>query len=54
MRPALLFVPPFAHDLAVADDDRADNGVRVRRGAPTLGELECPHEHQEIAWASRR
>ena len=49
MWPALPFVPPFAYDLAVAHDDRADNRVRVRRAAPALGELECPREHQEIA-----
>ena len=54
VRPALPLVPPFADDLAVAHDDRADHRVRMRRAAPALGELERPLQHQEIAWTRPR
>ncbi len=37
-------VPALADDLAVADDDRPDHGVRMRRSASLLRELECPRE----------
>ncbi len=40
VRPAGPLVPALADNLAVGDDDRADDRVRMRRSAPTLGELE--------------
>jgi hypothetical protein len=36
----LPFVPAFADDLAVPNDDGADDRIRVRRPAPALRELE--------------
>ena len=54
VRPALPLVPALADDLAVAHDDRADDRVRMRRSAPSLGELERPLQHQEIAWTRPR
>jgi hypothetical protein len=50
---ALPLMPPFADDLPVAHDDGADDGIRMRRASPTLGELESPLQHQAIALASR-
>ena len=40
VRPALPFVPALADDLAVGDDNRPDDRIRVRRAATLLGELE--------------
>src|SRR5581483_8007822 len=41
VRAALPLVPAFADDVAARrDDDGADDGVRPRRAAPALGELE--------------
>ena len=39
---ALPLVPALPHDLAVPDDHCADDGVRVGRSAPALGQLERP------------
>src|ERR671936_802909 len=48
MRLALPLVPPFTDDFAVADDDRAHHGVRMRRSAAALGELECTFEESGL------
>ena len=40
VRPPRTLVPALADDLAVADDDGADDGVRARGAAPALRELE--------------
>ena len=52
MRPSLPLVPALTDDLAVPDDDRADDRIRMRRPPPALRELESPLEHQPRA--SRR
>ena len=39
---ARALVPALPHGLASGDDDRADDRVRVRRAATSLGELERP------------
>ena len=55
VRPARALVPALADDLAVADDDGADDRVRVRRAAAALGELERALEaFTRSAWTSRR
>jgi hypothetical protein len=40
MRAPLALVAALADNLPVLDDDGADNGIRTRRPAPALGELE--------------
>src|SRR5207253_11474322 len=47
-------VPALADDLAAADDDRADHGIRVRRAAPSLGDLERSLQAHVSSWISRR
>ena len=44
VRAAGPLVPALAHDLAVADEHRADDRIRGRRPASPLGELERPLE----------
>ena len=44
VRPARPLVPSLPHDLAVTDDDGADERVRMRRPAAALRELERPLE----------
>ena len=44
MRAACALVPALPDNAAVLDDDRAHDGVRVRRAAAALGELERPLE----------
>ena len=40
VRLARALVPALADHLAVADEDGTDDGVRMRRSAPALGQLE--------------
>ena len=54
VRAALPLVPALADDLAVPDDDRADDRVRVRRPPPALRELERALEAHAKAWTSLR
>ena len=54
VRFALPFVPAFADDLAVTNDDGADDGIRVRRPAPALRELERTLEAHASSCTSRR
>ena len=44
MRAAVLVVPALADDVAVVDDDRADDLVRMRRPAAALGKLDRARE----------
>ena len=44
VRTALALVPALADDLAVADDDGADDGIRMCCAAPSLGQLERPFD----------
>ena len=54
MRSALALVPALADLGAVADDDRADDGVRFRRAAPSLGELERTFDVHASSCTNRR
>ena len=54
MRPAFPLVPTLADDLAVAHDDRPDDGIRIGRAAPSLGELERSFEAHASACTKRR
>src|SRR5207245_8486913 len=54
VRPAPALVPALPYDLAVAHEDRADDGVRMGRPAPSLSELERSFETHASACTSRR
>jgi len=46
--------PSLPHDLVASDNHRTDDGVRVRRSAPSLGELERALHAHVSACTSRR
>ena len=58
VRPPLPLVPALPDHLAVRDDHRAHDRVRIGGAAPSLGELEGPLEAHSAgparAWTSRR
>src|SRR5262249_13347955 len=54
VRTALALVPTLGDDLAVAHDDRADDGIRMCRAAPSLGELKRAFEAHASSCSNRR
>ena len=54
MRLPFALVPTLAHHLAVADDDRPHDRIRMRRAASALRELERTFQTHVSACSSRR
>jgi hypothetical protein len=54
MRTAEAGMPPLAHDLAVAHDERPDDGIRLDAAAAALGERERTEHEPGVGGVGRR